>query len=90
MTVPLGKSVSKTYASVSKPSELFSNLYKYFTIDIIIEKYIGKRPVSERTSKFEECLFAPKIYFKNLICDLSAISPQIKTHYPFCMLHSSF
>ena len=37
------------------------------------EKYIGKRPVSERTAKFEEGLFTPKMYLKYLICDLSAI-----------------
>ena len=33
---------------------------------MIIEKYIGYRPVSERTAKLEELLFTPKIYFKYL------------------------
>ena len=36
------------------------------------EKYIGTT-VSERTAKFEERLFTPKMYFKCLNCDLSAI-----------------
>ena len=33
---------------------MFSNLYRYFTIEIITEKYIGSRPVSDITAKFEE------------------------------------
>ena len=52
---------------------MFSNLYRYFTIEIITEKYIGSRSVSDTTAKFEEYLFTPKIYFRKLTCDLSVI-----------------
>ena len=46
---------------------------KYFTIERMIEKYIGKRPVLDRSAKLEEYLFNPKMYFKYLVCDFSAI-----------------
>ena len=52
---------------------MFSNLYRYFTIEIITEKYIGSRSVADITAKSEEYLFTPKIYFRKLSCDLSVI-----------------
>ena len=45
---------------------------KYFTVEMITEKCIGSRPVFDKTAKFEEYLFTPKVYFKKLTCDLSA------------------
>ena len=65
-------SLDKSYACFSNPSFKFSNLHKCFTIEKIMAKCIGKRPVSDRTAEFEEYLFTPKMYFKYLIWDLSA------------------
>ena len=39
---------------------------------MLTEKCIGSRPVSDKTAKFEEYLFTPKVYFKKLTCDLPA------------------
>ena len=44
------QSLDKQYASFSKKLDVFSNLCKYLTIESIIEKYTGKRLVSNRTT----------------------------------------
>ena len=46
---------------------MFSNLYRYFTIEIITEKYIGSRPVSDITAKFEEYYSIQRYILENLI-----------------------
>ena len=51
------------YASFSNKLDVFSNRCKYYKIESIIEKYMGKQNVFERTARFEVCLFIPKIYF---------------------------
>ena len=63
----------KQYASFYSALDVFSSLCRYLTIESVIEKYIGNRPVSERTARFEVFLFTPKIYFKYFKWNLSAI-----------------
>ena len=53
----LCKAVDKQYASFSSTLDVFSSLCRYLTIESKIEKYIGNRPVSERTAKFKVFLF---------------------------------
>ena len=77
------------YAWYNNSELQFSNICKYFIIDIMIEKKGGYLPVSDKTAIFEACLLASNMYLRNLICDLSAMFLPIffptRTHYFSCI-----
>ena len=70
--------LDRQYASFDKVLDVFSRRCRYLTIESMTEKYMGKRPVSERTARFEECLLTPKTYFKYLINFVTYLYTAIK------------